>query len=171
MLISAVLGSATCHFAHAQVREKHLMSKRNTCNMLAFAVFGGHLLAHMCIFAFFACYCGLWQRLSAHMLPFAVLGGAHARVCGTWLCICHSAHAQVRVERLMSMGNTCVSCFLRLSGALVRPSVGFGTAHAVLPMHSCVLNASCLREVHVICVHLWFSAALRCTRACFCGSF
>ncbi len=41
MLISAVLGSATCPFTHAQVRDERLMSKRNTYNMLAFAAFGG----------------------------------------------------------------------------------------------------------------------------------
>jgi hypothetical protein len=51
MRASAVLGSATCPFTHAQVLDEHLMSMRNTCNMLAFAVFGGRWVAHMRAFA------------------------------------------------------------------------------------------------------------------------
>jgi hypothetical protein len=61
----------SCCFAHAQVCFESLMSMRNTCNMLAFAVFGGRLLALLRGFAIFC------RPSVVHMRASAVLGVTH----------------------------------------------------------------------------------------------
>jgi hypothetical protein len=80
-----------------------------------------------------------------------------------------AASYDVSYSPLRNTCNVCAVAVLGGAGWCICPvllfSVVLSSAHAVLPMDRCVMNVSCLRELHVICVHLRFLAGA-CRRTC-----